>query len=284
MLVVPHEQIPRQDSGSALLIQRIRDHRRDSGGHRHGQEGRIHRRTVRESKRNVACTAYRVHAQFAMHEAKGLEGDSTSHRGGRDGQNQGIDEDIGRRNPVILGPGEDLPGRRETSVRCFGDSVRIHGEADHRGSVLAHQRQDGLQAGVLAGHRVHQRLPLAGLESAGQGLDYARIDAQRHVRDRLHERDDFGQYYDEKTFKAFKALSPRPALGKDVALDKAIEENAGEVWGMLQDPKTYVFLAGLTKAGEQFDKAMSKVAGSALQWEQKKNEIKGANRWFELLY
>ncbi len=99
-----------------------------------------------------------------------------------------------------------------------------------------------------------------------------------------NERDDFGQYYDEKTFKAFKALSPRPALGADVALDKAIEENAGEVWSLLQDPKTYVFVAGLEKAGEQFDKAMSRVAGSPLQWEQKKNEIKGANRWFELLY
>ena len=97
-------------------------------------------------------------------------------------------------------------------------------------------------------------------------------------------RNDFDQYYDQETFKAFQAVSPRPALGAEVALDKTIEEHADEVWSMLQDPKTYVYVAGLEKARDMLDKAMGNVAGSGLQWEQKKNEIKGANRWFELLY
>ncbi|HOE67149.1 MAG TPA: FAD-binding oxidoreductase [Candidatus Hydrogenedentes bacterium] len=98
------------------------------------------------------------------------------------------------------------------------------------------------------------------------------------------ERNDFALYYDQKTFKAFQALSARPFVDPNVALDKAIEANGDEVWGMLQDPKTYVYLGGLEKVGTLFDKAMAKIAGSDLQWEQKKNELKGAKRWFELLY
>lgn len=98
------------------------------------------------------------------------------------------------------------------------------------------------------------------------------------------ERDDFALYYDQETFRAFQALSPRPFVDESIALDKTIEENAEEVWGLLQDPKTYVFIGGLEKASGLFDKAMAKIAGSPLQWEQKKNELKGAKRWFELLY
>jgi ferredoxin--NADP+ reductase len=98
------------------------------------------------------------------------------------------------------------------------------------------------------------------------------------------EKNDFAQYYDEKTFKAFQALSPRPHMDDPIALDKTLEENSEEVWDMLKDPKTYVFVAGLEKIMEPLNKAFVNMAGSEPQWEQKKNELKGANRWFELLY
>jgi len=98
------------------------------------------------------------------------------------------------------------------------------------------------------------------------------------------EKNDFAQYYDEGTFKAFQALSPRPHMNDEVALDKTIEENAEEVWGLLKDPKTYVFMAGIEKVTAALDKAMATVAGSELQWQQKKAEIVGAKRWFELIY
>ena len=98
------------------------------------------------------------------------------------------------------------------------------------------------------------------------------------------EKNDFAQYYDEETFKAFQALSPRPHMEDDIALDKAIEEHAEEVWAMLKDPKTYVFVAGIEKVSDTLDKAMANVAGSEAQWQQKKAEIIGSNRWFELVY
>ncbi|MCP4643516.1 MAG: oxidoreductase [bacterium] len=110
---------------------------------------------------------------------------------------------------------------------------------------------------------------------AKSGLDLAYMNDKQ---------DDFAQYYDEGTFKAFESVSPRPHMDDPIALDRTLEENADEVWAMLQDPKTYVFIGGLEKVIEPLNAAFAKMAGSAEQWEQKKNELKGANRWFELLY
>jgi sulfite reductase alpha subunit-like flavoprotein len=52
------------------------------------------------------------------------------------------------------------------------------------------------------------------------------------------ENSDLANYFDQPTFKAFQAVSPRPALGAPVALGAALEQNAAEVWGMLQQPNT----------------------------------------------
>ena len=38
------------------------------------------------------------------------------------------------------------------------------------------------------------------------------------------QNDDLAQYYDEETFQAFKALSPRPNWADPIAWDRAIEE------------------------------------------------------------
>jgi len=97
-------------------------------------------------------------------------------------------------------------------------------------------------------------------------------------------KDDFAQYYDEETFKAFEALSPRPHMDDPIAFEEALEKHREEVWDMLKDPKTYVFIAGLEDLMAKLDTAGENMAGSPEQWDQKKNELKGGNRWFELLY
>lgn len=95
---------------------------------------------------------------------------------------------------------------------------------------------------------------------------------------------DFVNYYDEETFKAFAAVSPRPHMDDPIPLDAALARHAKEVWGMVLKPDTHVYVAGLEKMLEPLDKAFSKMAGSAEKWERRKAELVAGRRWKELLY
>ena len=95
---------------------------------------------------------------------------------------------------------------------------------------------------------------------------------------------DLANYFDEPTFKAFQAVSPRPALDMPVALDKAIEQNAAELWEMLSGPDCRVFIAGSHDMQTMVTKAMAKVAGSADAWQKKCEELQASGRWSEVLY
>ncbi len=95
---------------------------------------------------------------------------------------------------------------------------------------------------------------------------------------------DFDLYYDEKTFKAFEALSPRPHFDEPADIERPMKENADEVWEMIQDPKTYVYVAGLTKLEDTLDKILSDMAGSEEAWQEKKQELISQNRWATLFY
>ncbi|MBI5091971.1 MAG: oxidoreductase [Candidatus Hydrogenedentes bacterium] len=95
---------------------------------------------------------------------------------------------------------------------------------------------------------------------------------------------DFTSYYDEDTFKAFAALSPRPAMNHPIALDRKIEENAAEVWELLESPKTHVYLAGLDKMAPNLEKVFAKLAGSESAWQVKKETMRSEGRWAELFY
>lgn len=95
---------------------------------------------------------------------------------------------------------------------------------------------------------------------------------------------DLANYYDEKTFKAFEALSPRPHFDDPVDMEGAVKAHAEEVWEMLQDPKTHVYVAGLSKLEDQLDKAISEIAGSQEKWLSKKAELIADRRWATLFY
>lgn len=98
------------------------------------------------------------------------------------------------------------------------------------------------------------------------------------------ERDDFANYYDKETFKAFKAVSPRPHWDDPIALDYALEERSEEVWNMVLDPKTHVFVAGIEQIRKILDDAFSKMAGSKEKWQRRKAELVAGKRWTELIY
>jgi ferredoxin--NADP+ reductase len=98
------------------------------------------------------------------------------------------------------------------------------------------------------------------------------------------ENNDLANYFDQATFKAFKAISPRPHFDVPVALDAAIEQNAAEVWEMMNSPDTHVYLAGTTAMAAMVEKALTNIAGSAEQWNEARGMLVASGRWREVLY
>lgn len=98
------------------------------------------------------------------------------------------------------------------------------------------------------------------------------------------ERDDFSQYIDKETFQAFKAVSPRPHWSDPIAWDQAITERGMEIWTMLLDHRTHVFVAGLEEIRDHLDEVFSSIVDSPQEWQRRKAELQAGGRWTELLY
>lgn len=98
------------------------------------------------------------------------------------------------------------------------------------------------------------------------------------------QRDDFANYYDEDTFEAFKALSPRPEWADPIAWDYAIEDRAEEIAELLGQESTYVYVAGQKRIRDSLDALFGALTGSTDAWEQKKAGLIAQDRWVELIY
>jgi len=98
------------------------------------------------------------------------------------------------------------------------------------------------------------------------------------------ERNDFAQYYDAQTFEAFQALSRRPAWGDPIDWGASMVERGEELWDMLSDSKTYVYVAGLEAMRDELDGLIANLAGSDSKWERRKAELVAERRWIELIY
>lgn len=97
-------------------------------------------------------------------------------------------------------------------------------------------------------------------------------------------RDDFALYYDEDTFEAFTALSPRPNWADPIAWDYALEARSEEILEMLDDPNTYVYVAGLAPVRDELDDVFTRMTGSEERWHRRRAELVAGGRWTELLY
>lgn len=97
-------------------------------------------------------------------------------------------------------------------------------------------------------------------------------------------RNDISLYYDEDTFKAFEAMSPRPHFNEPAPVDQSIREQAEEVWQLILDPKTYVYVAGLADLEEILDMVFADLAGSDAEWQFIKKDMIEDGRWSTLLY
>jgi len=101
----------------------------------------------------------------------------------------------------------------------------------------------------------------------------------------MNERlDDFSQYYDEETFQAFQALSPRPNWADPIGWDQAIAERVEELTRMIDEPHTYVYVAGLEEMRDQLDATFGRLFGGKQKWLRRKAELMAGKRWVELLY
>ncbi|RKT46671.1 oxidoreductase [Thiocapsa rosea] len=98
------------------------------------------------------------------------------------------------------------------------------------------------------------------------------------------ETTDLANYYDEKTFKAFRALGTRPLMSSSQALERGLTENADDALHLINEPDTHVFLSGLGKIAAVFDKVMAERVGSSEAWAAIKQKMIDEGRWSELIY
>ena len=98
------------------------------------------------------------------------------------------------------------------------------------------------------------------------------------------KKNDFAQYFDRETFEAIAVLSQRPHWSDSIDWHGALQARSEELWTMLSNTKTYVYLAGIEKIRDELDLAFSKIAGSPEKWERRKAELEAGRRWVELLY
>ncbi|MDE3195766.1 MAG: oxidoreductase, partial [Acidobacteriota bacterium] len=97
-------------------------------------------------------------------------------------------------------------------------------------------------------------------------------------------RKDLSLYYDEETFKAFEALSPRPHFDEPPDMERILSENAKDIWDLIQDPLTYVYVAGLSDVARNLRKVMIAAAGSTEAWNAEYTRLVQEGRYAELLY
>ncbi len=109
----------------------------------------------------------------------------------------------------------------------------------------------------------------------------------RNGMDKLYFNDrnnDLINYYDEETFQAIEAFSPRPHFDDPVDMGSAVKVHAAEVWEMILAHKTHVYVAGLSDLEKQLDEVMADVAGSPEAWADKKQDLIEDHRWSTLFY
>jgi len=98
------------------------------------------------------------------------------------------------------------------------------------------------------------------------------------------ESTDLANYYDDKTFRAFRALGTRPLMTSSQALAQGLEAHAEEAVRLLREANTHVFLSGLRKTERVFDQVMAKRLGGEPEWSALKQRLIDEGRWSELVY
>jgi len=186
--------------------------------------------------------------------------------------------------------GERYPGIASNYL-CdlkLGDKVEFAGPFGYPFEVPANRKADLLMIGMGTGIAPFRALIRLIYEKIGSWDGKVRLFyGAKTGLDMLYMNDmnmDLAQYVYQPTFKAFQAISPRPAFDAPVDLDKALAQNAAEVWAMVQAPDTHLYLAGVSDMLPRVEKALADIAGSSAAWNQAKEAMREGRRWHEVLY
>ena len=98
------------------------------------------------------------------------------------------------------------------------------------------------------------------------------------------QKNDLSLYYDRGTFQAFEALSSKPHFDDPPDIGRRLMDNALEVWSMIQEPNTYVYVSGLSSLEQSLDRIMTALAGSEEEWQAMKKKLVSERRWSTLFY
>ena len=191
-----------------------------------------------------------------------------------------VDEISGERYPGIASHFlcDADPGKRITITGPYRSPFRI--PSDDRSNLL----MIGTGTGVAPFRAFVQELFREKGAWRGQVRLYY---GARNGMDLLYGNDvdaDLTNYLDQASFKAFGAMISRPMASESDMLEAAMKDHAVEAWRLMQDPATFVYLAGLGKVARAFDRIMEDVAGGAGVWAETKENLRAQGRWSELIY
>jgi len=197
---------------------------------------------------------------------------------------------VRRHNYIDDFNGERYPGIASNYL-CdlkIGDSVEFVGPVGYPFALPASRKSDIIMIGMGTGIAPFRALIRTIYEKFGTWEGKVRLFyGAKTGLDMLYMNDenkDLSQYVYQPTFKAFQAISPRPVFDAPVQLDKALEQNAAEVWEMLQGADTHVYLAGVDDMQPRVEKALAGIAGSIARWQVVREKMKTDDRWHEVLY
>lgn len=170
------------------------------------------------------------------------------------------------------------PGDQVTITGPFGIPWKVPGDAE--ANLVLISMGTGIAPFRAFVKHLHKNVPtwkgkIWLLMGAQSGLELLYMNKQR---------DDFTNYYDDDTFEAFKALSPRPEWADPIAWDYAIEDRAEEIAELLEQDSTYVYVAGQKRIRDSLDALFGALTGSAEAWTAKKEKLMQEDRWVELIY
>src|SRR5665648_152208 len=135
------------DGGHHGLVAHVEHGAVDAEARAHGHEGAVEQDAVGQAEAHVAEAAGGAHGQALLDQLEGIHRDLGGRGVGRDGHDQRVDPEVLAGQP---GAGEAVRGGRR-------DALVAQTKADHRALVLLDEREDSVDARLLATDRVDER-------------------------------------------------------------------------------------------------------------------------------
>lgn len=98
------------------------------------------------------------------------------------------------------------------------------------------------------------------------------------------QNNDLALYYDQETFRAIEALSPRPHADAPEDMQRSLQDNKDEVASLILERKTFVYVSGLSRLEHALDSILNQILPSSTNWNLLKEELIAQGRWSTLFY